>query len=455
MSAPLNVEVAVPEGEPDGALLAALAASPGRVGYRIASGGSVGSLQRRWRASAPDVVLVVGRHTTALIAAWLAGARVAWLPLSGERLPPVLSRIPHGTLKGAVELEARLAEVAARPGAGVTPERSVTVVTTVLNEGATVDDLLQALIPQLGPDDELVVVDGGSADDTADRVRRTAAQDDRIRLIVLAGASISAGRNAGVAAARHSVVCCTDAGCSPSPTWLHAMKAAYSEMQPPALVTGVYEVVAETPIERALAASGYPRVEEARRPGPLVRLYGALFGRTFDARLPTGRSLAFQSDAWETAGGFREDLATGEDVTFGRAIAAAGGRCVLNVDASVAWHQRPSLAQTAGMYFRYGLGGAASGDRLVVGRDLARAAAIVTVPALLASGRPAVRRLALAGLAAYLSLPLARALRDPAPALVVPLTLGGVAVKDAAKAAGCLVGLLRRRSAANELRDSP
>jgi hypothetical protein len=72
-----------------------------------------------------------------------------------------------------------------------------------------------------------------------------------------------------------------------------------------------------------------------------------------------------------------------------------------------------------------------------------RAAAYLIGPALLTRRR--TRAVALAGAAAYLSLPLRRAVAGPRPvpsALLVPAM---AAVRDIAKAAGCLSGMATAR----------
>jgi glycosyltransferase involved in cell wall biosynthesis len=352
----------------------------------------------------------------------------------------------------ADRLARTLARLARRPGAGLAGGPPVSVVVPVLDEAAAVDRLLGPLSAQLAdPADELLVVDGGSVDGTADRVRHWVARDGRVRLLVRPGTGIGAGRNAGVRAATNGLVACTDVGCDPAPQWLAAFRAAAldgaAEQGGPGLLTGVYRVGGSGPVQAAMAAVGYPDPDELRRPSLLVRGYGRLFGRIFDPALPTGRSIAFGVPAWRAVGGFPERLRTGEDVLFGRALVAAGVPATMVADAEVVWAQRPSLAGAAWMYFRYGQGSGRSVDRRLLSRDLVRLAGYAgTGWVLLRGGRPARAALA-AGWAGYLSLPLVRVTRRARPdpvrtLLAVPLA---AAVRDLAKAAGAVHGLVPGR----------
>jgi glycosyltransferase involved in cell wall biosynthesis/GT2 family glycosyltransferase len=336
-----------------------------------------------------------------------------------------------------------LAETACRPGAGLERQVPISVVTTVMNEGAEIDRLLDSLQPQLGADDELIVVDGGSQDSTADRVLERAANDQRIRLINAPGAGISRGRNEGIARARHPVIACTDAGCDPWPGWLAAFRRAFAERKPADLVTGVYEVSHGNAFSRSMAISSYPCIDEARHPRPLVRLYGRLFGRMFEPTMPTGRSVAFSAEAWRAVGGFPELLATAEDVSFGRSIARAGRRCILSCDAGVRWRQRSSIVKTGRMYFAYGRGGARSVHLRVGARDLARALAYPLIVAALVWGTLGLRITAGVAGAGYMSLPLARALRARESPTVIALLPVALAVKDVSKAAGYIAGCVK------------
>jgi len=352
----------------------------------------------------------------------------------------------------AARLARTLARLACRPGAGLAGGPPVSVVVTVLDEAGAVDRLLAPLTGQLAhPADEILVVDGGSVDGTADRIRTWARRDRRVRLLVRPGAGIGAGRNAGVRAAANALVACTDAGCDPAAGWLAAFRAAAvdaaAEQAGPGLLTGVYRAAGAGPVQAAMAAVGYPDPGELRRPSPLVRCYGRLFGRTFDPALPTGRSVAFGVPAWRAVGGFPERLRAGEDVLFGRALVAAGVPAAMVADAEVVWTQRPSLTGAAWMYFRYGQGSGRSADGRLLGRDLARLAGYAGTGCVLLRGGPVARAGLAAGWAGYLSLPLVRVARQAGPgrvrtALAVPLV---AAIRDLAKAAGAVHGLLPGR----------
>ena len=321
----------------------------------------------------------------------------------------------------------------------------VSVIVTVLDEEGAIERLLDGLLPQLRGEDELVVVDGGSQDGTFQLLREYCERDGRVRALQAPGANIAAGRNLAVTAARHELIACTDAGCVVAPHWLAELMAPFGAHPEPGLAAGGPHVLATGALERAQSAACYADPYEARYPTPLVRLYGRLFGGVFDPSLPFARSLAFTRTAWQDAGGFPERLQWVEDGVFGRAVAARH-RCVVAVGADVYWEQRSSVAATFRMYYRYGIGAAASGERQLQTRDCLRALAYLFGAMLLASRERRAVALTLAGAGAYYSLPLARVARRRAgvgAALCIPLAL---AIKDFGKVAGAASVHLRGHS---------
>jgi glycosyltransferase involved in cell wall biosynthesis len=320
------------------------------------------------------------------------------------------------------------------PGATSARGPAVSVVVTVLNEGDALGRLVGEVLPQLSAGDELVLVDGGSTDGSVAALPASPA----LRVEVVPGAGISAGRNHGIRIARNEVIVCTDAGCTLDPGFIDAFRRAFAGDEPPVLVSGVYEVLARNAMERAQALACYPQPSEARHADALVRAYTRLFGTGFDPRFAVGRCVAFTRTAWAAAGGFPEHLATGEDVSFGLAV-AEHGTVAAAPDALVGWVQRDGLAATWRMYRGYGRASTDGGNRALLVRDGVRGLAYLIAPALAAT--PTGRRLVGLGAAAYLSLPVVRALRAHAGPATVALLPVALAVKDLGKLAGAVQGL--------------
>ena len=77
----------------------------------------------------------------------------------------------------------------------------VSVIMPAWNAAATIGRSIDSVLSQDHADLELVVVDDGSTDATAELVARRAATDARVRLLRQANAGVAAARNAGMAAA--------------------------------------------------------------------------------------------------------------------------------------------------------------------------------------------------------------------------------------------------------------
>ena len=101
----------------------------------------------------------------------------------------------------------------------------VSIILTVLNEGDGMRALLDALLGQTLQPDEIVIVDGGSRDETLQVLKAYAAQDPRIKVHVEPGVNIARGRNLAIARAEGDILAVTDGGCQPEPDWLRELLA--------------------------------------------------------------------------------------------------------------------------------------------------------------------------------------------------------------------------------------
>ncbi|EXG79934.1 glycosyltransferase [Cryptosporangium arvum] len=369
---------------------------------------------------------------------------------------------PDATTQAA-RFAAVLAEVAHRPGAGLNRADAppVTVVSPVLDEAAAIDGLIGTLAAQLGPNDEYVLVDGGSTDGTAERIAAWHTEDPRIRLVRHGGGSIGYSRNRGVSAASHEFIACTDAGCTPSASWLDGFRAAAAETaaaarrlplgggehpseRPVELYVGVYSAAVRPDrwFEPAMAAMNWPDPVELRRRTAFRAIYGRLFGRAFSAARVDGRSVGFTREVWHAAGGFPENLRTAEDEAFGRAVRELGARTTLTLDAAVTWYQRHDVGAAFVQFRGYGRGGGTGRSGWLLRRDAIRFGGYLGAAAALTWGGRTGRLLALAGAAGYFSLPVARVLRRGQSPLVIPLVPLAALLKDGAKLVGTAEALL-------------
>lgn len=91
---------------------------------------------------------------------------------------------------------------------------------------------LEAIASELGPGDELLVVDNGSTDGTGAAAEAFLADVPAGRLVSEPGGGISVARNSALREARHSVVCFVDDDVRVQPGWLAALRSAWSESTP-------------------------------------------------------------------------------------------------------------------------------------------------------------------------------------------------------------------------------
>src|SRR5688500_5065742 len=116
---------------------------------------------------------------------------------------------------------------------------SISLIATVLNEGNSIRALLDSRASQTRRPDEIVLVDGGSMDNTPDIIRSYADQLP-IKLLIEPGCNISEGRNAAIRAASGEVIAATDAGVRLENDWLEKLTAPFFENPNTQIVAGFF-----------------------------------------------------------------------------------------------------------------------------------------------------------------------------------------------------------------------
>ena len=189
---------------------------------------------------------------------------------------------------------------------------------------------LQRLLPSLSPDSEVVVVDNGSTDGTADLLARRFPQVEILRLASNHGFSKAVNRAAAIASSDAIVLVNDDCVCEPG--FAERLAGALDPARGVPMAAGVLlEAHDPTVIDSAgVELDDTLLVFDYLNGEPVEVLDRAVA----DPLGPSGSAAAFDRSAFIDCGGFDERLfAYWEDVDLILRLRVAGGRCVLVPDA--------------------------------------------------------------------------------------------------------------------------
>ena len=214
----------------------------------------------------------------------------------------------------------------------------ISVVIPVRNEERSIGTLLEALLAQSLPPDEIVITDGGSTDATAAIIQDYVNRGAPIKLIRTTKALPGRGRNLAAARAGNEWLAFTDAGIRPAPDWLEALAARASEDPTVDVVYGSYEPVVDT-LFKECAAISYV--------SPPAEIEGSLM------RSRSIASALMRRLAWEKVGGFPEHLRSAEDLLFMRRVEQENFQIAYAPRAVVRWDLQSNMWRTCKRFAIY------------------------------------------------------------------------------------------------------
>ena len=200
----------------------------------------------------------------------------------------------------------------------------VTVVVCVRDAAEILEPCLRSLLDQRYPRIEVLVVDDGSSDGSAELARAHG-----VSVVASEGAGLSAARNTGARAARGEIVAYIDADAEAHPDWIAYLWRAFERRHADGV--GGPNLPFDDAGLRERAVSGAPGAAV-----PVVDRGGT-------AEHLNGTNMAFRRSLVREIG-FEEHRPSSEDVAFGLAALERGARLVFHPTAMVDHHRRATLS---------------------------------------------------------------------------------------------------------------
>ena len=225
----------------------------------------------------------------------------------------------------------------------------VTLISTVFNEAGSIQRFCDSILIQTVIPDEIVIVDGGSTDDTVSLIQNALScigKQCSLNVIVdplcskkYSSGPIARGRNVAIQNASYNQILVTDAGCIVDKNWVKNMKACFDSGAE--IVSGTYKARVTNKFQAYIADVFCPELPE----------YISI--KQF---LPSSRSLGFTKDIWKKTGGYPEDSYTAEDTVFILRAFELTYKIKIAYDAFVYWDLPKDFFEFKTKLISYGIG---------------------------------------------------------------------------------------------------
>lgn len=234
-----------------------------------------------------------------------------------------------------------------------TPKPFVTIAMPALNEERYIARALVSLTRISDALDwELLVLDGGSTDETAAIVESFSERDPRIRLVAnerrIQSAAVNKAAATGDARARFLVR--ADCHAEYPAGFVESCVEEIGRRDAVSVVVPM-RTLGVTCFQKAVATAQNSRLGNG---GAAHRIAGA------STYVEHGHHAAFRRDAFLAAGGYDETFTHNEDAELDVRLRKAGGQIWLNTDAPVSYFPRSTIPALARQYFRHGRGRAST-----------------------------------------------------------------------------------------------
>ncbi|KPJ59717.1 MAG: hypothetical protein AMJ46_10220 [Latescibacteria bacterium DG_63] len=229
----------------------------------------------------------------------------------------------------------------------------ISIVVPVLNEGKDIGDLLGALLTQDYPSDryEILVVDGGSTDDTVAVVRGLAETHPNLLLLNNPRRLSSSGRNVGIKAAKGDVVLFVDGHCEiPDQFLLRNLCKLFVD-------TSADVICRPQPLQTSGAGELQRAIAVARSSWLGHDPSSLIFSVEREGYVdPQSSGAAYTRRVFEEIGCFDETFDACEDVDFNLRARKAGLKAYASPSVTVRYYPREDIESLYRQMLRYGAG---------------------------------------------------------------------------------------------------
>ncbi len=218
----------------------------------------------------------------------------------------------------------------------------ISIIIPAYNCEKTIQKCLESLIVQNYPSYEIIIVDDGSTDSTAN----ICAGYETVKLIQTTNGGPSRARNIGVKAAKGDIVAFTDSDCIIHHDWIKELQKGFSSDDVVSVGGNQISPTDETPfgkcVQDTFSMLGFAT--------SYMKTHTTL---TVTSHNPSCNS-SYRKSVFEKIGGFDQSLWPGEDVDLDHRLNRLGFTLIRNTKAIVQHYRPQTLSELSKMMKRYG-----------------------------------------------------------------------------------------------------
>lgn len=200
----------------------------------------------------------------------------------------------------------------------------ISMICTVMNEEKFIRKFVESVIKQTKKPNELIIVDGGSTDETYDILKKYSKKYSWIKVYQVPGLNIAEGRNYAIEHSKGDIIFTSDSSTCFENEWIEKIMDGFK--QGGDVVFGSYSIKPKNSVENYLISRipNWNKIDS-------------------DIFIPSNRNAAFKKEVWKKVGKFPSKIKRADDNVFHDKAHELGYKYVFIKDAVVYWYLNRNL----------------------------------------------------------------------------------------------------------------